>query len=100
MGKRVLILDADAQPTVSKCLLSAQMVDTLPAERTVAALYDDRAFPTAEQVVHATEFEAIRLIPGSDHAARYDYPTPEEHPGWCEAIRAFLPELEPLADVL
>jgi chromosome partitioning protein len=100
LGFRVLIIDADGQPTVSKCFLTAETVDCLPPHRTIAALYDDRAQPSISDIVHPTTFPGISIIPGSDHAAQFDHPVPEDHPFLCDALRDFLPELDEVADIL
>jgi chromosome partitioning protein len=100
LGYRVLVIDGDAQPTTSKFFLSPTTVDSLPPERTTVALYEVTGKPSTHLLVHPTAFPNISLIPGSDHATRFDHPVPEAHPFLCDAIRDFLHDENHLADIV
>jgi chromosome partitioning protein len=93
LGLRVVVIDCDPQPTVSKLLLGSAAVDALAPERTLAAVYDDTAIVPARQVVYPTGHKGIMVIPGGEGSAAYDHPDPERRPELAHALAAFAGEL-------
>src|SRR4051794_7026299 len=65
-GRRVLICDLDPQASLSQGFFGPRAVEELPAEATVAALFDDTRDPAADDIVHDTAFENLFIVPATN----------------------------------
>ena len=92
MGRRVLLLDADPQSSLTQGWWGPVATRQLDPEATIAAvLRGDRPHP--DLVIHPTGLAGVDLVPGSRAAASFNTPDPHlAGPEAQAAIRAFLEE--------
>jgi chromosome partitioning protein len=77
-GLRVLLVDVDPQASLSRGFFGREFVDGLPAEQTVATLFDDDSFaPNHSVIVRPTPFAEIAIAPANVELKPYNTPTPE-----------------------
>jgi len=96
LGQSVLLVDADPQGSLSQGFLGSSFVEQLPADQTLAALFDESSFfLDHRQLIRPTEFEQISIIPANQHLAKFNVPCPELAGMKQFAIRDLL---EPLTD--
>lgn len=74
-GRRVLLVDADPQSSLTQGFLGPQGARGLDPATTIDAILAGDA-PFAEQVVRPTGVSGLDLVPGSRHAARHNIPLP------------------------
>ena len=92
-GLRVLLVDADPQGSLSQGFLGSAIVEDLPADQTIALLFDDsRYFSDRGHLIRPTQFERISLCPANQHLARFNTPTPESTGMQQQVLREFLRE--------
>jgi chromosome partitioning protein len=97
-GRRVLLVDNDPQASLTQGLLGPELTAALPAEATIAAVYDG-AVARAEQVVRPTPFGGLDLVPGSELSAAVNNGKPHEQPYELQTCLAeLLAELGPQYD--
>ena len=90
-GCSVLLIDADPQGSLSQGFLGSDFVETLPAHRTLAALFDEESFfLDQEQLIMKTAFEDISIVPTNQHLAKFNVPEPELAGMTQYTIREFL----------
>lgn len=65
-GARVLCVDLDSQASLSRCLLGSEFVETTHPAETVAGVFDDKYDVDPEEVIHATAFENLAVLPACD----------------------------------
>ena len=76
-GHRVLLLDLDPQGSLSQGFLGSTVVENLPADETIASLFDDSAFfSDRSQLIRPTELDRISICPANQHLATFNTPTP------------------------
>jgi chromosome partitioning protein len=92
MGRRVLLLDADPQSSLTQGWWGPAATRQLDLAATIAAvLQGDRPHP--EQVIHPTGLDGVDLVPGSRAAASFNTPDPHRaDPEQQDVLRAFLEE--------
>ncbi|APZ96376.1 ParA family protein [Fuerstiella marisgermanici] len=90
-GRRTLLLDVDPQGSLSQGFLGSVAVETLPADETMAALFgENRNYRSATQLIRASGFENISLVPANQHLAAFNTPYPEQLGLRQFALREFL----------
>ena len=78
-GLSVLLVDADPQGSLSQGFFGSTLVESLPSEQSLAALFnDDSFFESRHELVRPTEFERIAVIPTNHWLGSYNTPCPEE----------------------
>lgn len=98
-GKRVLLVDADPQSSLTQGLLGPGTLDALKPGRTIAAVLSG-GDPPPDAVVRPSGFPGVDLVPGSKAADKADSVEP-----WLQdcsvqrRLAAFLRELSPGYDV-
>jgi chromosome partitioning protein len=92
MGRRVLLLDADPQSSLTQGWWGPAATRQLDPAATIAAvLRGDRPHPG--QVIHPAGLPGVDLVPGSRAAASFNVPDPHlADPELQAALRAFLGE--------
>lgn len=91
--KRVLVIDADPQASLSQGLLGPETVERLPASHTIAALFDPVHDPNPRSIVHETGCEGIWLAPASDLLQPHSHPDPRNRGQLQFAFREFIAEV-------
>ncbi len=77
-GRRVLLVDLDPQGSLSQGFLGSAFVETLPADLTIARLFDESAFyKPSGGLIRATEIDGISICPSNQHLAAFNTPSPE-----------------------
>lgn len=90
-GLKVLLIDADPQGSLSQGFFGSSVVEDLPAGQTLAALFDDRHFLSAEsELVRPTDFDRISICPANHHLASFNTPAPEATGMFQYVIREFI----------
>lgn len=64
-GVRTLLIDMDPQASLTRGLIGSVETDQLPAEATIAALFDENLFVPPARLIVSTGFENLSLLPGS-----------------------------------
>lgn len=98
-GLRVLLADADPQASLTQGFFGPQATRDLPAEQTIAALFDPDEVAVPESLVRYTGFTGLDILPGSRHLTRLNMLPPE---AWAElqgGLRDALAEVEGAYDV-
>jgi chromosome partitioning protein len=98
-GKRVLLIDADPQASLTQGIWGPDQTRSTPWGETVAALFDDAIDPEPSMLIAPTRFPGIHLVPGSDHLTAYNLPGPERDPRQ-GAIRDFVAEVRENYDLV
>ena len=99
-GKRVLLLDNDAQASLSSGIFGPAAVERMAPAETIAALYAGLD-PLPEQIIRPSGIPGVDVIAGSKAAGRYNTPEPHEAPVEIQlCLRTFLDEVRGLYDVV
>jgi chromosome partitioning protein len=75
-GRRVLLADADPQASLTQGFLGPDGTRALPRRETIAGLFGDGLMPDPAELVRATDFSGLSIVPGSPHLARFNVPEP------------------------
>jgi chromosome partitioning protein len=98
-SRRVLLVDADPQASLTQGFFGPAATRELAAEATIAALFGD-APPVAESLVRNTAFQGLDLVAGSRHLTRVNMTPPEEWGFLGSSLRDALDELAGAYDVV
>ena len=91
----MLLVDLDPQGSLSQGFLGPQLVESLPIERTVASLFDQRSFfADSSQIVMPTAFDRITICPANQHLAPFNTPKPESTGMFQFVVQEFIAEQE------
>lgn len=91
-GRRVLLLDCDSQASLSQGFYGPDGVESLPRDRTLFALFDDRADPDPGKLIRPAGFPGISLVPGSFDLDRFNDPEPHTAGPLQFGVRQFVKE--------
>jgi len=98
MGKRTILLDSDPQGSLGSSFWSPTITDSLPANRTLAALFDANAPPPRPaDIIHPTGVANVSVVPANLHLAQYNLNTPDARVVHC--IAQFLDEISNSYDI-
>ena len=75
-GLRVLLVDVDSQASLTQGLLGPEAAEALDPAATIAAVMDEAGVVSPRDLVRATPFANLHLIPGSEAAERFNIPDP------------------------
>ena len=75
-GRRVLLVDADPQASLTQGFLGPAATRALPRRETIAGLFGDGLMPDPAELVRATDFPGLSIVPGSPLLARFNVPEP------------------------
>jgi chromosome partitioning protein len=90
-GRRILLVDADPQASLTQGFLGPDIVRSLKARETIAGLFGDGLPPSASEVIRSTGFTGLDILAGSPHLARHNVPEP-----WLASIES----QEAIVDIL
>jgi chromosome partitioning protein len=93
-GLRVLLLDMDPQRNLTQGFLGSEDGSVVPAQSSVAALFDDSLFVNPTAIIRQTPIERIFLLPGSRAMQKHDTPSPELAGEKQLVLRDFLSEVK------
>ncbi|MAT70352.1 MAG: hypothetical protein CMJ58_12605 [Planctomycetaceae bacterium] len=99
---RTLLIDTDPQASLSQSIkpFGSRIIEELPPDRSVVALFDDRMDPDPERVIHRTEFDRLDIVPACDALTRFNYPDPTEHGFLQDSLRQFVYEVSDRYEVV
>ena len=92
-GAKVLLVDTDAQGSASIACFGPIAVEGLPAEKTLAALFDTRPYRVAD-LIHPTSTPGIDILPANVHLAPFSTPVTDAQLGRVPELAQFLAEVE------
>ena len=99
-GYRVLLVDADPQGSLSQAFFGSAMIEALPQEQTIAAIFDDDGHSgSIENLILNTPVEGIDLLPANLQLCKFNVPEPMETGMAQFALASFL-ELEENYDII
>lgn len=76
-GRRVLLVDADPQGSLSQGFFGSGLVERLELPETLAALFHENAFMPLNALCVSTHFENIFLVRSNQHLAIHNVPCPD-----------------------
>lgn len=72
---RVLLVDADPQGSLSQAFFGSAMVEALPTNKTLAAIFDESNFATSiNELKYSTHIEGIDIVPANLHLGKHNVP--------------------------
>jgi chromosome partitioning protein len=92
-GRRILLVDNDPQASLTQGFWGPEATTALHPASTVAALYGPDSDPAPEALVAPTGFDRIAIVPGSEHADRFNRPDESAWPDDPTRLRSFLAEV-------
>ena len=100
MGRKVLVVDNDPQSSLTQGILGTDAAIEIAAEQSLAAVYAGEPVGPAD-LIRATPFAGLHLLPNSEHATRFNLAEPHRL-GWEEqtALVEFLRDAAPGYDVV
>lgn len=99
-GRRVLVVDNDAQASLSSGIFGPSAVEQMDPGTTIAAIYDGTD-PLPERIVRPSGIQGVDVIAGSMAAARFNAPEPFAAPAEVQTcLRSFLAEVRDQYDVV
>jgi chromosome partitioning protein len=91
-GRRVLLLDADPQASLTQGFWGPEAMRSIPAESSVAALFDPMSEPIPAALVRPSGLEGVDLIPGSEALTPFNQPDTARWAAHQNGMREFLAE--------
>ena len=76
-GRRVLVVDADPQGSLSQAIFGSEYVEMLESRDSLAALFDDDTCSAPFQLPKDTQWQRLSIICANHTLARYNRPEPE-----------------------
>jgi chromosome partitioning protein len=99
-GRRVLLVDADPQASLTHGFWGPRRTETLAKEETLASLFEDDLDPTPERLIFQTTVEGVSLLPSSAHLDACNLPVSRDEAPLQLALRDFLDEVRGAFDVI
>jgi chromosome partitioning protein len=98
-GRRVLVVDADPQASLTQGWWGPEGLSAFDPAETVAGILDG-SLPSPSRLVRPTGLDGLSIVPGSEAAASFNTPDPHSAPRESrESIREFLAEVADDFDV-
>lgn len=98
-GLRAVAIDLDGQGSLSRVAFGPNQVESLHPANTSAALFDPRYDPAPDDVIRATRFDRLSVVPSSDTLESFNRPSPAEAGSAQFVVRNFLEEADKLFDI-
>lgn len=98
-GRRVLVLDADPQSSLTQGWWGPEGLGAFPPSETIAGILDG-SLPSPSRLIRPTGLAGLSIVPGSEAAASFNTPDPHSADrDRRESIREFLAEVSGDYDV-
>lgn len=91
-GRRVLLLDADPQASLTQGFWGPDAMRAIPGESSVAALFDPESEPIPAALIRPSGLDGIDLVPGSEALTPYNHPDTRLWTAHQSGMRDFLAE--------
>lgn len=91
-GRRILVLDADPQASLTQGFWGPDAMRAIPAESSVAALFDPVTEPIPGALIRPSGLAGIDLIPGSEALTPFNHPDASQWVAFQDGMRDFLAE--------
>jgi chromosome partitioning protein len=91
-GRRVLLLDADPQASLTQGFWGPEAMRSIAAEASVAALFDPMSTPIPAAMVRPSGLEHVDLVPGSEALTPFNHPDTARWAAHQDGMRDFLAE--------
>jgi len=75
-GRRVLLIDADPQASLTQGFFGPDVMRALPRHETIAGLFGDGLAPSPAELVRPTGVVNLDIVPGSGYLTRHNVPEP------------------------
>jgi chromosome partitioning protein len=99
-GRRVLLVDADPQASLTQGFWGPERTEALAREETLACLFDDRLDPDPARLISRASVDGVSLLPSSAHVDAFNLPVARD-PGPVQfALRDFLGEVTGDFDII
>src|SRR4051812_22592252 len=99
-GRRVLLVDADPQASLTQGFWGPERTESLAKEETLACLFDDGLDPDPARLISPAPVEGAWILPSSAHVDAFNLPVARD-PGPVQlALRDFLGEVKGDFDVI
>ena len=93
-GLNVLLVDMDPQGSLSQGFFGSELVEQLPVEGTVAALFSDEIFATDSNcLIRPTALRRVAVLPANHYLAPCNTPSPETSGMGQYVLREFIEAL-------
>ncbi len=92
-GRRILLLDADPQASLTQGFWGPEAMRAIPGESSVAALFDPESEPIPAALIRPSGLEGIDLVPGSEALTPYNHPDTARWAPHQGGMRDFLAEV-------
>ena len=76
-GRRVLLVDADPQGSLSQGVFGSGLVECMEPQETLAALFQDTVFVMRDGLCFPTPLANIHIVRSNQHLAVHNVPSPE-----------------------
>lgn len=98
-GLRVLAVDLDSQASLSRCLLGSEFVETTHPAETAAGVFGEQYDVDPEEVIHATQFDNLSVLPACDALEESNVTKPWKTGARQRVLANFFAEASDLFDV-
>lgn len=99
-GRRVLVIDADPQASLTQGWWGPEGLEAFDPSETTAAILDG-SLPSPSRLIRPTGLDGLFIVPGSEAAASYNHPDPHAAGrDQRESIREFLADVHDDFDVV
>jgi chromosome partitioning protein len=93
-GRRVLLIDADPQASLTQGFWGPEAMRSIPAAASVAALFDPDGEPIPAALIRPSGLDGIDLVPGSESLTPFNHPDTDRWVHYQDGMRDFIAEIE------
>ncbi len=100
-GRRVLLLDADPQASLTQGFFGPDAMRALERRESIASLFGDGVIPPPSKLIRETAFANVSIVPGSGHLTDHNTPNPHLAPREHQrSLAVFVAEVREKFDVI
>lgn len=71
-NKNILLIDMDPQGSLSQTFFGSEKVESMPAERSVAGLFDEQGIQRIEDIIYETHLDGTYICPACDALGKHN----------------------------